>query len=1139
MNSLPSSPEPSPHDLFLQALEKSAPGERTAFLDGACRGDAALRAAVEELLAKHPAGSSLQDTVSSQPTVVSRPAERPGESIGRYKLLQELGEGGFGTVWMAEQVEPVSRRVALKIIKLGMDTREVIARFEAERQALAMMDHPNIAKIFDAGATDQGRPFFVMELVKGLPITQFCDEEGLGMGERLALFGDVCSAINHAHQKGVIHRDIKPSNVMVTLHGDKPVVKVIDFGIAKATQGALTDKTIFTRVEQFIGTPVYMSPEQASMSGLDVDTRSDIYALGILLYELLTGKPPFDAKSLAAAGYEEMRRIIREVEPPRPSSRLSTIAGDERTQLAKLRHIAPEKLKSLIEPDLDWIVMKAIDKDRKRRYETANALALDIQHFLAEEPVSATPPGAGYRMRKFARRHRVALRVAAAIVLLLVAGTVTSTLLAIRAIKAEHEVTKQLESTAAARADAEQIVHFLTGILESPDPERSDRQITVAQSLDRAALLVDTSLDAFPERQAGVKAALGRAYSALGRAEQAIPLQKWVLAWFREKEGDEHPDTMKAMKALAASLDFVSQRSEAIELYRKILAWHERQYGPDHLDTVLIKAELGRILWFNGDKKGGLQIQEEALRRCRMDPGLNDPRTQSLLHWVAVAYEDAGRVDEARRMDEEHLELSTKLLGPKHPLTLHARSAVAQHITDPLRRRAAQEGIIADSTEIFGGDHPYTLAMRAQLASSVEKSGDIALALSMFEEDYKLMVMKNSARHADTIWVMSNLASLLHQNGAEARALEMREQIVNLSREVFGERHYNTLGAQMRLGESYEKANRLPEAMGLREKILPVLEEVRGLSHADTSWVRHSLLKNYEKSKNPEAAVRLRRGMVAASAEKNGADAIETMHLRHTLAYEIRVSGQPEEGLAYSKQTLDLARNLPASPDNAILLRYCLFCTAWHADQSGLQDQASLLNEERVKMNPKLSPVRSVIIPDNAAWKWFHPLDGQDPEIATPGFHVNFPKPDFDDRAWTESTQQGDGFGYGGNFKGVDIGTPPPEARHNAYFRHRFQTTKPLTHLELRARRDDGLIVYLDGRRILRDNVPDMPDTWSLNAIQGLGEKELEVTMAWPIPGELAAGEHTLAISVHLFNGVNSNLRLGNVTLVEVEPEGK
>ncbi|MFN0126295.1 MAG: protein kinase domain-containing protein [Verrucomicrobiales bacterium] len=349
-------------EIFCAALEQP-PEARAAFIAGACGGEEELQARVSQLLAAHEqAGEFMDGEAPPSPwaeTIVTAPSEQPGEHIGRYKLLQEIGEGGFGTVWMAEQVEPVSRRVALKIIKLGMDTREVIARFEAERQALAMMDHPNIAKVLDAGSTDKGRPFFVMELVKGVTITKYCDEAGLNTRERLALFGDVCSAINHAHQKGVIHRDIKPSNVMVTLYADKPVVKVIDFGIAKATQGKLTDKTLFTRFEQFIGTPVYMSPEQASLSGLDVDTRSDIYALGIVLYELLVGKPPFDGKSLASAGYEEMRRIIREVEPVKPSSRLSTVAGDERTLLAKSRRIEPQKISRLVEPDLDWIVTEA------------------------------------------------------------------------------------------------------------------------------------------------------------------------------------------------------------------------------------------------------------------------------------------------------------------------------------------------------------------------------------------------------------------------------------------------------------------------------------------------------------------------------------------------------------------------------------------------------------------------------------------------------------------------------------------------------------------------------------------------------------------------------------------------------------
>jgi len=377
----------------------------------------------------------------SDPAATAVPvSEEPGMVIGRYKLLQRLGEGGFGVVFMAEQREPVVRRVALKILKQGMDTREVIARFEAERQALALMDHPAIAKVFDAGATAPGRPYFVMELVRGLPITRFCDEHGLGVRQRLELFAEVCAAVQHAHQKGIIHRDLKPSNILVGLEGDRPVPKVIDFGIAKATQQLLTDKTLFTRFDQFIGTPQYVSPEQVGLNAMDVDTRSDIYSLGVVLYELLTGHPPLEAREIAAPGFDEMRRIIRELEPPKPSTRLGTLGAERLTTVAKHRGVEPGRLGILLRGDLDWIVLKAIEKDRARRYETANALAQDIRRHLNDEPVSAMPPGAAYKFRKFARRHKSRLAAAAAIAAVLVAATVVSTWQAVRAGRTLEEL---------------------------------------------------------------------------------------------------------------------------------------------------------------------------------------------------------------------------------------------------------------------------------------------------------------------------------------------------------------------------------------------------------------------------------------------------------------------------------------------------------------------------------------------------------------------------------------------------------------------------------------------------------------------------------------------------------------------------
>ena len=460
MNSGP----PSPERLFEAALQFTNPAERAAYLEDACGGDAALRQCIEVLLQDYaqagpfleqaPAAFSLRSLVAATGTVPL--TEKPGDQIGRYKLREQIGEGGCGVVYVADQQEPVRRRVALKLIKLGMDTRQVIARFEAERQALALMDHPNIAKVLDGGATDTGRPYFVMELVRGIRITDFCDQHQLPTAERLKLFMLVCSAVHHAHQKGIIHRDIKPSNILVTLHDSVPVPKVIDFGIAKATSDQrLTDKTIYTAFDQFIGTPAYMSPEQAQFSGLDIDTRSDIYTLGVLLYELLTSKTPFDHQRLVAAGLDEIRRIIREEDPPRPSTRLSSLHVTERTVVAQRRQAELPKLLGLICGDLDWIVMKTLEKDRERRYETANDLASDIRRHLNNEPVVACPPSSMYRLQKLARRNKLAFGAVTAVLAALVLGLGFASWSSIREhrMRQRAETAEQKAKDEATRAD--------------------------------------------------------------------------------------------------------------------------------------------------------------------------------------------------------------------------------------------------------------------------------------------------------------------------------------------------------------------------------------------------------------------------------------------------------------------------------------------------------------------------------------------------------------------------------------------------------------------------------------------------------------------------------------------------------------
>jgi tetratricopeptide (TPR) repeat protein/serine/threonine protein kinase len=399
--------------IFFASLDRSDPQERAAFVEAACSGDPGLLARVRQLLMAHDQSQGPLDQLPpgvavTQDLPISEP---PGTVIGSYKLLEQIGEGGFGVVYLAEQSEPVRRKVALKILKPGMDTRQVVARFEAERQALAIMDHPNIAKVFDGGATPSGRPYFVMELVKGVAITDFCDQNHLTPRQRLELFTPVCQAVQHAHQKGIIHRDLKPSNVLVTRHDSTPIVKVIDFGVAKALGHELTDKTLFTGVAQMIGTPLYMSPEQAGMSDWDVDTRSDIYSLGVLLYELLTGTTPFDKQRFQKAAYDEIRRIIREEDPPKPSTRL-TESNDALPSISAQRQTEPAKLTRMVRGELDWIVMKCLEKDRNRRYETANGLAMDLQRYLTDEPVQACPPSASYRLRKFVRRNRLTVTIA-------------------------------------------------------------------------------------------------------------------------------------------------------------------------------------------------------------------------------------------------------------------------------------------------------------------------------------------------------------------------------------------------------------------------------------------------------------------------------------------------------------------------------------------------------------------------------------------------------------------------------------------------------------------------------------------------------------------------------------------------------
>jgi non-specific serine/threonine protein kinase/serine/threonine-protein kinase len=513
--------------------------------------------------------TELPPTASASPPSGETPRE-----IGPYRLLQKLGEGGMGEVWLAEQTEPVKRRVALKVIKQGMDTKQVVARFEAERQALAMMDHPAVAKVFDAGATPEGRPYFAMEYVKGVPVTAHCDRHKLGNRERLDLFMQVCEGVQHAHQKAIIHRDLKPSNVLVSIQDGKAVPKIIDFGVAKATAQKLTEKTMFTQLGVLIGTPEYMSPEQAELTGQDVDTRTDVYSLGVMLYELLVGALPFDSKELRSGGFDAIRRKIREEDPPRPSTRLSTL-GDRSTESAKLRRLDLPALQRQLRGDLDWITMKALEN-----------LAADVERYLRHEPVLASPPSAVYRARKFVRRHRLGVAAGAVVTAALLLGIAGTTVGLVRAVRAERRATVEAET-------ATQVSGFLTGLFQEVDPARSRGEtITLREVLDQASEKIEEELADEPIVQARLMHVMGRTYYAISLSAEAVRFLERALAIRREALGRDHPDSMETMEWLADAYHWNAQDPECRAMYTELFEARRRVLGPEHPDTLFARLEL-------------------------------------------------------------------------------------------------------------------------------------------------------------------------------------------------------------------------------------------------------------------------------------------------------------------------------------------------------------------------------------------------------------------------------------------------------------------------------------------------------------------------------------------------------------------
>ncbi|MFN0067252.1 MAG: protein kinase domain-containing protein [Limisphaerales bacterium] len=784
-------------ELFARALRLSA-DERTAWIQRECAGDTALRGRLETRLRAHDATDATVAGETTEgiilPDFVPIEAETTGTQIGRYKLLEKLGEGGFGSVWAAEQREPVRRRVALKIIKLGMDTKQVVGRFEAERQALALMDHPNMSKVLDAGATEAGRPYFVMELVRGNSITKYCDENQLPTADRIVLLIKVCQAIQHAHQKGIIHRDLKPSNILVTVNDGVPVPKVIDFGIAKATQGDLTDKTVYTQLQQFIGTPAYMSPEQAGMSGLDIDTRSDIYSLGVVLYEMLTGTTPFDPGALMKAGVDGMRQTIREQEPVSPSTRLRTLGAVELTESARRRGSDAPRLVSQLRGDLDWIVMKCLEKDRGRRYETANGLAADLQRFLDNEPVLARPPSQLYRIQKSIRRNKLFFAAAAAVFAALLAGVTVSTWQWFRAAAAEREQSRlraeAVQNANVARAEAQksrEVAGLLKDMLRGVGP-------SVAQGRDAALLreilqrtqqrLTDDKA-ILPEVEAELRLALAATYRDLGdfaegakNARRALELRQLVF-------GADHLAVADALNEAAKAANFQNDLPEAERLQRLALQMHSRLDGAETLAVGNMHNDLGIILWRAGRLKDartelelGLAIREKHLRpphQWLADNHLN-------LSVILFALGELSRSEEEARLAAAgYRELFTE----NHPnlgMALHNRAKALREMARTDEAEAVLNQALSVYQAAYQGDHLYVAEALDDLGLTLQRRGDAAGAADAFRRALAMSRATGGEADPQTLLAMRHLALVLAGTPDQAEGAELVGRAVELGR---------------------------------------------------------------------------------------------------------------------------------------------------------------------------------------------------------------------------------------------------------------------------------------------------------------------------------------------------------------------
>jgi eukaryotic-like serine/threonine-protein kinase len=815
-------------ELFDAALERE-PAQRDDFLRAACGSDESLRAEVQSLLSAH--GDAAGMSQPPWPPEISTAPQIP-ESIGPYRLLKKLGEGGMGQVWLAEQSEPLHRQVALKLIRAGMFDDSTLRRFQAERQSLAIMDHPAIAKVFDAGVTPDGQPYFVMEYVPGEPITAYCDSKKLKIRERLELFAKACEGVQHAHQKAIIHRDLKPANILVVEIDGKPVPRIIDFGLAKAAT-PVEGASLLTQLGGFVGTPGYMSPEQAgsNVEVEDVDTRADVYSLGVVLYELLTGLLPFDAKDWKKQPLHEVMRQLREQEPPRPSTKVET-EKDSSTAAAEMRGTQPKQLASLLHGDLDWITMKAIEKDRARRYGTPAELAADIERYLNNDPVLARPASPGYRLRKYIRRNRVAVGVSAGLVLLL-AGFAGVEAMQLRRITVERDqATRE-------RDRSSRITDFMTGMFKVSDPsEARGNSITAREILDNASKNIDSGLAKDPDLQSQMMTVMAKVYDNLGLYPLAESLLRRALAIREPLFGSENPETLNSTLALAWTLYHEGRYPEAEKLQRQTLASDRRVLGPEAPDTLVAMSNLAMVLSEEAHYSEAEALQRQVLDIRMRTAGPDSVDTALEINDLGLILTKEGRFAEAEKLQRQALDIRRRISGPNDPATLKSMNNLAIVLYREGQYPEAEalcRDTIAIERQVFGPEHPETLMAMHNLVAVLNDEGHYAEAAQLGQEIIDLRIKILGPEHPLTLDSMSNLAEIYTRMGRYADAEKLLKQANDGERKVLGPDNPQTAISTYNLAAVKAYEHKPSEALALLRE---------AVDHGLPGWVVRGMAKD-------------------------------------------------------------------------------------------------------------------------------------------------------------------------------------------------------------------------------------------------------------------------------------------------------